>query len=323
MSAVPEVTVCVSTRNRAARLPRLVACLESQTIGADRMEAVIVDNGSTDDTWEVLTDLAARAQFELRVYRNPPGKGPAAGRNRAWRDARAALCAFTDDDCAPTSRWLEAAVTAIGGRHIVAAGAVSPAPADRDLIGPFTRWTFANEAIARWGATANLIVRKDDLEAIDGFDESFLNVAGEDTDMMLRVIAQGAEFDFLHHALVFHDIDQVGVRGMLRDQRRWVDIPGVFRKHPQARAELLHHGIFWKESHPWTILLLAGLAAMPKSRAAAALLALPWIHSRTCHQSPLQSYAERVASLPGLLAMDVHELVLMVRGSIRHRTLML
>ncbi|HVW81516.1 MAG TPA: glycosyltransferase [Mycobacteriales bacterium] len=318
----PEVTVCVSTRNRSQLLPRLVGCLERQTVGRERMEAVIVDNGSTDDTWDVLTRLASSASFDLRVYRNPPGKGPAAGRNRAWRDAKGTWCAFTDDDCSPTPKWLESVLEGVGDRAVVAAGAVGAAPEDRDLISTFTRWTFATEGIARWGATANFVARRDDLEKVGGFDETFLNVAGEDTDLLLRLLETGLEFEFLRDAIVHHDISQPGFIGMWRDQRRWVDIPAVFANHPHERQAMLYRGVFWKRSHPKTLLLIAGLAGAVFDRRAA-LLAIPWIHERTCHRAASESIADRVATLPGVLALDLQEVALMVRGSLRYRTLML
>ncbi|HVT20093.1 MAG TPA: glycosyltransferase [Mycobacteriales bacterium] len=318
----PEVTVCVSTRNRSHLLPRLVGCLAAQTLASERMEAVIVDNGSTDDTWEVLSSLAAEAPFELRVHRNPPGRGPAAGRNRAWRDARGQWCAFTDDDCSPTPTWLESVLAGVSGRRVVAAGAVGPVPEDRDLVSTFTRWTYATEGIARWGATANFVAERADLDKVGGFDETFLNVAGEDTDLLFRLMDTGLEFEYLRDAIVHHDITQAGIAGLWRDQRRWVDIPAVFAKHPQRRAEMLHHGIFWKRSHPKTMLLLLGVAGALIDRRAA-LLAVPWVHERTCHRWSSESVADRIATLPGVLALDVQEIVLMVRGSLRHRVLML
>ena len=58
MSSDPEplVSVVVSTYNRPARLAALLAGLRAQTVGADRFEVVVVDNGSAPATWE-----AARA----------------------------------------------------------------------------------------------------------------------------------------------------------------------------------------------------------------------------------------------------------------------
>jgi hypothetical protein len=108
----------------------------------------------------------------------------------------------------------------------------------------------------------------------------------------------------------------------VRDQARWADIPLVFRSHPQARQQMLDKGLFWKPAHRDLLLLLAGAAAGVRVPGAL-VLGVPWLHRRLCGDSQGQPLSLLVPSLPGLLAVDVAELVAMVRGSIRHRTLVL
>jgi glycosyltransferase involved in cell wall biosynthesis len=318
-----EVAVCVSTRNRAGLLPRLLAHLEAQTLPWEQFEVVIVDNGSSDNTWEVLLSAAETSPLQLRVFRNDPGKGPAAGRNRAWREAAAPLCAFTDDDCMPTRGWLSAVVERMSGRVAIGAGAIVPPRDEISLIGPFTRIVVAPRDYAAWCATANLVLRRCDLEAVGGFDESFLNVAGEDTDLGLRVMARGVELMYLDNAVVEHGVEQVGLRGRLRDQQRWVDIPAVVAKNPGARRLLLRGGVFWKRTHPRVLLLLAGTAALASGREWGAALTWPWLHERWCVEPLAETRAERVATLPAALLLDLSEVVVMIRGSIRHREVVL
>jgi glycosyltransferase involved in cell wall biosynthesis len=318
----PVITVCVSTRNRAGLLPQLVARLEAQTIGADSFEVVIVDDGSTDDTWQVLQDLAAASPLTIRTHRNESSQGPAAGRNRAWRDAGAPLCAFTDDDCIPTPGWLEAAVSGLSGRNAAAAGRIMWPPYDEQLLGPFSRSLAVSKGNARWGATANLIVQTEHLRRVDGFDESFRFPAGEDTDLLLRILETDVDFAFLTDALVYHRVEPAGLRALLRDQRRWADIPAVIAKHPGARRALLYRGYYWREAHPRTLLLVAGLLASPITPLAS-LLAVPWVHDRLCHDPVTDSRTERVMVLPGRLVLDLVEIATMVRGSIKHKTLVL
>lgn len=319
----PAVTVCVSTRNRSELLPRLVEHLECQSIGVDGFEAVIVDNGSTDATWTVLQRLAAETSINLRVHRNEPGKGPAAGRNRAWRDARAPLCAFTDDDCTPTPDWLTAAVEGMRGRNAIGAGRILWPPSDESLMGPFSRSVTATQGNAMWGATANLVVQTAHLAEVGGFNEdAFLNVASEDTDLLFRILELGVEFVFLFDALVYHRVEAAGLRALIRDQRRWVDIPAIFARHPQARGSLLHRRFFWHDKHPRTLLLLLGAAALPVSPLAA-LLAGPWVHDRLCRDPIAEGRAERVVALPGRLVLDLVEVWTMARGSVKHKALVL
>src|SRR4051812_42959107 len=112
MSGELIVTVVAATHNRADRLERLLDALRGQTLGTDRFEVVIVDDGSRDETPSVLADALARADLKLTTFRQDPAGGPAKARNRGWRAAGAPLVAFTDDDCRPDATWLESLLRA-------------------------------------------------------------------------------------------------------------------------------------------------------------------------------------------------------------------
>jgi GT2 family glycosyltransferase len=317
-----EICVCISTRNRASLLAGLVETLEEQTIAKDRFEVIIVDNGSTDESWTRLRDLAASTPVNLTVLRNPPGGGPAAGRNRAWRASVAPLCAFTDDDCRPEPTWLATALVYMA-TQVIAAGAVRP-PVDQEaLIGPFSRIVVSAAPHAAWAATANLLVLRSALETVGGFDERYLQACGEDTDLALRIeSALDTRVGFLPGAVVWHRVEQTRLRDLLRDTLRWADIPLVLARHPKARQRLLVRGLFWKQTHISLLLFYAGLA-MGTRRPTALLLTLPWLHDRTCRQPLSETRVETVLSLPGALALDSTELATMIRGSLRHRSVVL
>ena len=90
----PDVTVVVATRNRARRLEALLRSIEAQT-GVD-CEVVVVDNGSTDATPELLG--REWPGLRLRPISTEAGAGPAAARNAGWRAAQSDLVVFADDD---------------------------------------------------------------------------------------------------------------------------------------------------------------------------------------------------------------------------------
>lgn len=316
--ATPAISVCISTKNRSQHLRRLFAHLADQDLPVEQFEVIIVDDGSTDATGDVLAELSGHTPLAMSVLRNEVSQGPAAGRNRAWRQARGEICAFTDDDCMPTRGWLSGLVAAMQGRSVVVAGRILPPPAEEHRLAPFSRILVASTGYAGWAAAANLAVSRADLLAVGGFDEEFRNPAGEDTDLALRLMAHGVPFEYVSDAVVLHHIEPSNVRGLLRDQQRWMDVPAVFARHRWARRQLLSHGVFWKSSHPSILLLLAGLAMAPR-RPGALALTVPWLHERLCKQPATETVAERVTSLPGVLVLDVSEVLVMIRGSIRHR----
>lgn len=313
----PEVAVVVATHGRAALLPRLVAALQAQTLPRERFEVLVVDDGSRDDTPRVLTRLAGATPLRLRALRVEPNAGPAAARNVGWRHATAPVVAFTDDDCVPEPGWLAAGLAALeDGAPAVVVGRTLPAP-DQPR-GPFSRTLHVEDT--RHAPTCNVVYRRADLELVGGFDERLRT--GEDTDLMLRVRGTGAAVVHAPGAVVHHDVSPSSVRDAVRNATRWVDLPALVARHPQVRSSHLHARVFWKPSHPRVILAAVGLTAAV-GRPAAALLTLPWLHHRLVRVPLTASRRQRVASLPGAMAVDLTEVGTMVRGSLRHRTLVL
>ncbi len=308
-----EASVCVATYARSGRLADLFAALAAQTVPAGTFELVIADDGSTDDTLDVLERLAADAPFPVRVLPGEHG-GAARARNRAWRHAPGDRVLFTDDDCLPTPGWIAAHLDAAATADIVV-GRTGPADGE-EPDGPYARVLRIDDA--RFFATCNVSYRRSDLSAVGGFDERFRYAAGEDTDLGLSVRARGASVVFSEDAAVVHPIRPSSLRAALRQSSRWMDIVLVVRKHPEVRRSLLHRRLFWKQTHPSTVLALTGIAASCASirrhrwsPALAVACAAPWL-SRRRGLPP--------AALAGTFLLDAVEVAAMVRGSIRHRT---
>jgi glycosyltransferase involved in cell wall biosynthesis len=312
MAEQPLVSVAVSTYNRARTLPNLIAALERQTLPKESFEVVIADNGSTDDTAAVLESLASASSIDLRPVRVDVNRGPARGRNAAWRATRASVVAFTDDDCLPQPGWLEQGLAAMIDADIVA-GRTEPDPSQLDLLGPYARTVWPS--FAKFFPTCNVFFRRSDLDAVGGFDESFVGTGGEDTDLALRTMQLGRRAAFVDDALVYHEVKPGSFRQKLKETVRWVDLPRIIAKHPSMRRDYLYRRYFWKRTHPRTLLALFGLVLVPILTPLAIICVLPWYQMRA-HNTPTRS-------LPGLFVVDVLEVLVMVRGSLRHRTLLL
>jgi GT2 family glycosyltransferase len=260
----------------------------------------------------------------VRIERN---EGPAGGRNAAWREAAAPIVAFTDDDCIPSPRWLEAGLRGMDGAARIVVGKTMPDPAKNDLRGPFSLTMTVDEP--RFFETCNIFYRRADLEAAGGFDQTFTTPGGEDTDLAFRIKAAGAEPSFSPDALVYHDVAPSSFARVVRQTLRWTDIPLFFRMHPEARRSLLFKGRFWRPSHPrvigaalGVIIAAAGVAVSPWWLLALALT-VPWLAFRIVRRPLHSGRRRRILALPGAFAVDLLEVLVMLHGSIRHRTLVL
>jgi glycosyltransferase involved in cell wall biosynthesis len=89
------VSCVIPCYNDGKNLPRAVASVLSQ--GND-VEAIIVDDCSTDDSFAVATQLAAASSGRVRAYRNGQNGGPAQSRNHGAFYAQGAFLCFLDSD---------------------------------------------------------------------------------------------------------------------------------------------------------------------------------------------------------------------------------
>ena len=110
----PLVTIVTPVRNRPGQILEAIASVQQQTL--DSWEMVIVDDGSVDETPEVV-EQAAAADPRIRLLRREHG-GVSAARNAAVADARGRYLAFLDSDNTWRPDFLRLAVAALHGQDL-------------------------------------------------------------------------------------------------------------------------------------------------------------------------------------------------------------
>jgi glycosyltransferase involved in cell wall biosynthesis len=103
-----DVSVVLSTYNRADRLPLALEALLSQ-VGDIPYEVIVVDNNSSDATADVVAKIAktvSQADGRLR-YAFEPRQGLSYGRNTGIALARAPIIALSDDDVRVAADWVQ------------------------------------------------------------------------------------------------------------------------------------------------------------------------------------------------------------------------
>jgi glycosyltransferase involved in cell wall biosynthesis len=318
----PDISVVVATRDRVRRLEALLASLREQELPAARFEVIVVDDGSADGTADVLAAERERGGLTLHVLAHGSGGGPGAVRNTGWPTARGALVAFTDDDCEADPRWLDALVHAWSGEELeVLQGPATPIEAERGRQGPLTyTYDFAEPNVNY--PTCNMAYPKALLRRLDGFDARTFPTTGEDCDLAWRAIAAGARPRFGPEAVVRHAVVHLDRAAMLRRAWRWGDAMPAFARHPELRRQRLMRGRYFNWSHWYLARLLIALA-LPSGRA---LWPLRWWLARRYFQDRRWAPGEDRPSARALawnLAVDSVEMAAVVRGSLRHGTLVL
>ncbi|MEN8188486.1 MAG: glycosyltransferase family A protein [Thermodesulfobacteriota bacterium] len=95
MAYPSDISVIIPTFNRAEHIRRAVESVLCQNLPCS--EIIIVDDGSTDDTEQIVASLKKESAPEIR-YIHQTNKGPAAARNTGIRNARSSFIAFLDSD---------------------------------------------------------------------------------------------------------------------------------------------------------------------------------------------------------------------------------
>jgi glycosyltransferase involved in cell wall biosynthesis len=101
----PLITAIICTHNRGQYLPGAIDSLLKQDLATEAFEVVVVDNGSTDATREIVARYGERVRC---VYE--PQLGLAHARNTGWRSAQGRWVALLDDDALAAPDWLRAIV---------------------------------------------------------------------------------------------------------------------------------------------------------------------------------------------------------------------
>lgn len=326
----PGVSVVVATYGRRAFLPDLLDRLEGQDLDPADYEIVVVDNGSTDETWDYLRSRAEASTHRMRVLRLSHNQGPAAGRNHGAAQVRSEVIAITDDDCLPTPGWLPAMRDAVLGGADVVQGTVHPDPAGVDGMGP---WDHTKEILAPtpFFETCNVAYRTEAFERAGGFDETdpLLHppngrAFGEDACLAWAVLDSGGSDGWAPSALVHHRCIASDFGRWLADQRQLEGFPGLAQRTPLL-ARAFHRGVFLNRRSERFVWAVAGIGlAVATRRPWPVVAALPWVRHRLPAARRHGADVSEIAELLARYAVsDWVALVAMLRGSVRYRRLLL
>ncbi len=224
----PDVSVVIAARDAAPTLPPLLAACRDQEFDG-RLEILVVDDGSTDDTARLAAEGGARVVSQ-------PNAGPAAARNRGWREAGASRILFTDSDCVPRRDWVRRLAAAVDESTPVAGGSygiANPGNLLAEVIHAEIMWRHARlPREITFAGSFNLGATRAALESVGGFDEGYRSPSGEDNDLSYRLRDAGHRIRFVPDAIVDHH-HPTSLRRYLREQARhgeWRVV--LYARHP-------------------------------------------------------------------------------------------
>ena len=195
-----EAAIVVPFRGSWDQLFPLLEALGSQTV-IDKLILVLSVDGLFEPPEEVsqMVDLVVKG----------PESGPAAARNRGWKSTEAQLVLFTDADCIPEPDWAEKMILALRGKYQAVKGVYSSG--GPSLIQRLAQVEFLERYRILAGRKSVFLAdtysagfRRDWLEKLEGFDETFPFPDHEDVDLSWRLVREGGLIGFVPEARVAH-----------------------------------------------------------------------------------------------------------------------
>lgn len=190
MSA-PEMWVIICVLNGARVITEQLDALAAQATSRE-FEILVVDNGSSDDTTDVVERWAAvqgRTRPRLRLIRAGGPPGISRVRNIGVLHARGRILAFCDADDVVGPRWVDSFCEAVRP-DIIVGGPLRWRRQDGSLIEGLELDTLPRSLGREFVNGGNLSIERETLIRLGGFDESLPRYGWEDVDLCWRAVEQ-------------------------------------------------------------------------------------------------------------------------------------
>ncbi len=198
----PFVSIIIPVYNGQSCVEKCIQAVLEQDYPRDKYEIIIIDNGSIDQTLDIINKYPVIVLQENVIHTSY------AARNKGVIIAKGEILAFTDADCVPKSNWVSQGVgcfsnpnvAMVGGKICFSFSSKKTAAEMLDsLINLHNESSILHKSAAK---TANLFVRREIFEAIGLFrlDQK----SGEDIAWTGRASRVGYKIIFCHNAIVVH-----------------------------------------------------------------------------------------------------------------------
>ncbi len=220
----PHVSVIIPNYNGKRFLDTCLGALARQTYPAERLEIILVDDASTDDS----VDFVQGHFPHVRVLSLEHNSGLATACNHGAAIAQGEIIALLNNDTEVEPRWVEALVTALAEHPWAGAAASKMLLFDRqnvlhsagDMMGidgiPRNRgvWEedrgqYDDQRVVFGGCGGAVAYRREVWEALNGFDEDLFMYL-EDVDLAWRMQLRGWGTVFAPEARVYHHLSATG-----------------------------------------------------------------------------------------------------------------
>ncbi len=211
MTPLPFISIIIPAKNEEKLIRGCITSLNQLVYPKEKIEIIIVDGLSTDNTLGVAREMGATVISNAKQTVSP-------GRNIGFEKARGDLIAFTDADCVVDIHWLSNSIKYFEKDKTVACvGGPNLTPSDESDFGKAVGFVFDQPVFAAGSIHArdlnevkevssipgcNAIYRQSILSKVMPLDESMLT--GDDTLLNRKILDLGCRLLYTPDVKVFH-----------------------------------------------------------------------------------------------------------------------
>lgn len=241
--SLPGVSIVIPVMNRADELRRCLTSLAALTYPQEKLQIIVVDDGSNDDSPHVAREFSA-----LLVPSGGTGRGPAAARNVGAAKATGEILAFIDSDCSASKNWLDELIPAFNNPEMAAVGgqvdgmctesAVDRYEAVMSSLSVSSRERTGNRGTDTFYLpSCNLLVRRSAFRSSGGFKDTMH--VGEDVDLTWRLRDNGWTISYLPAGNVLHE-HRSSIRSFMSRRFDYGTSEGTLQiLHPSRRKRMV------------------------------------------------------------------------------------
>ena len=231
-------SIVIPAYNSVKLLSRCLEALEKQSAPKAEFEVTVADDGSTDETLEMLSQFKAQTELNLQ-WTSIPNSGPGNARNAGVAKSAGSWIGFIDADVIPDPDWVKNAIQLIQQKPDAGAFEGRTEVTQRNLATPFTHQT-ENTDGGRY-PTCNFLVRRN----LANFHPAYLIPFREDTDLAFSILASGYSIIFAPELIVEHPpLSSSYSRPLVLARRYYYDGLLARRFPSRYQLELDAHQIF-------------------------------------------------------------------------------
>jgi glycosyltransferase involved in cell wall biosynthesis len=255
-----RASVVIPCYNNARVLSLALKALLRQTVPLHDYEIIVVDDGSTDGTRDLLVSIAEKGYVH---YIRQENQGAAAARNRGASEAKAEILVFLDSDVIADQNLLAAHLRGHGAyRQALLVGRTRSLAAHdldsfyRTMGDEIFAWDLGDEETPiafQQVLSRNLSIRRQAFLESGGFDESFPRSGFEDIEFAYRVLDQNLEIVYIPDASgVHHHTGTLAEVGQQMYNYQGSAALAI-KKHPELKGQFPHlqdkEPICWRQDN--------------------------------------------------------------------------